>query len=338
MTVLFCNHCYDEKEATVEKLATTFDVRGDKITVSGQVPVCTECNQRISNPEFDGPNLLEAYREYRRRYGLLQQEEIVELRKKYELSQRAMARLFGWGPITVQRYESGSLQDLSHNHLMLSMRDPNFVANIVQSPTCKLGELEKQGLLRRLSGDTAASLREQTLANMEQYLTQEEPSEFTGYRRPDLHKLVRMALFFAHRLDGYLFKVKLMKMWFYADFLHFRRQGVSISGFPYAALAMGPVPDRYQTVLAWIEGMSLARFDEIPTQKKMGEALIPTEPFEPLGLSEDESKDLEDVVRTFAMTPGYELADISHKEPAWMNTPSFQRISYKWANDLQALK
>lgn len=39
-----------------------------------------------------------------------------------------------------------------------------------------------------------------------------------------------------------LHKVKLMKMLWYSDYLHYKRNGVSISGLVYRALPMGAVP------------------------------------------------------------------------------------------------
>lgn len=44
---------------------------------------------------------------YRQKHGLLTSSNIARLRGRYGLSQRALARLLGWGEVTIQRYEKG---------------------------------------------------------------------------------------------------------------------------------------------------------------------------------------------------------------------------------------
>lgn len=48
------------------------------------------------------------------------------LREKYGLSQQQLARLLGWGRVTVQRYEKGALQDTAHDLLLRQLEDPQF--------------------------------------------------------------------------------------------------------------------------------------------------------------------------------------------------------------------
>lgn len=86
-----------------------------------------------------------------------------------------------------------------------------------------------------------------------------QPGEYTGFREPSLERLAKMMIYLVAQSREQLYKVKLMKLLFYADFLHYARQGVSISGFPYARLEMGPVPDNFQHVWAWIETAATVR-------------------------------------------------------------------------------
>lgn len=337
MVELFCDNCFDQREAEMTERDERFHVRGEEIVVCACIPVCRVCRHEISHPETDNENLLKAYREYRRRYNLLQPDEIAAVRTKYGLSQRAMARLLGWGPITIQRYERGALQDTSHNQLMISMRDPSFVLGLLDAPTCKLTETEKKTLQASILNESGVYLQERSIAALEDWLVRDEPSEYTGFRRPSLERLGKMMVYFAHRSRGALFKVKLMKLLFYTDFLHSARHGTSISGFPYARLNMGPVPDRFQQVLAWLEGVGYARLDDIPTSLGVGEALIPLVPADLESFTEEEIEDMNTVLETFWEQSGAELKDISHREPAWLNTLPTERISYKWAGKIEAI-
>jgi putative zinc finger/helix-turn-helix YgiT family protein len=334
---MFCDTCLDERDADVTESDESFHVRGEEIVIRARVPVCKVCRHTISHPEIDNENLLQAYRKYRRRHNLLQPEEIAAIRAKYGLSQRAMARLLGWGPITIQRYERGALQDTSHNYLMQSMRDPRFVLGLLGVSTCKLTETEKKTLEASILGESAVYLQERSMAALEDWLVRDEPSEYTGFCPPSLERLGKMMVYFAHRSNGPLFKVKLMKLLFYSDFLHFARHRTSISGFPYARLNMGPVPDRFQQILAWLEGVGYGRLDDVPTGLGMGEALIPLAPADLQSFSDEEAEDMNAVWEMLSDKSGAELKDISHREPAWLNTPHKERISYRWAEHLKAI-
>ena len=65
----------------------TYDVKDEQITVQAKVKKCTECNKEIFDIVLDTENLKKAYRIYKTNHNLLQSEEILELRKKYYLTQ-----------------------------------------------------------------------------------------------------------------------------------------------------------------------------------------------------------------------------------------------------------
>lgn len=331
----FCYTCYDERETRPEEREHSIVVRGEHVAVKTAVPICPVCGDEVLTPEAENAILVSAYEEYRRRHGLLSPRAIASIRQRYGLSQRGVARLFGWGPITVQRYERGALQDNTHNLLISKMNDPSFVLEALDSPSCKLTNAERE-MLRSKVLDSTAYYKEQAASAVEGVLTREAPSEYTGFRRPSLERLGQMALIFASGLAGHLFKVKLMKLWFYADFLHFQREGVSISGFPYARLNMGPVPDNFSYILGWMESTGMACIDVVPTTRGEGEVLVPlVTPQENL-FSDSEKEDMSLVLAKLGSKTGAVLASISHREPAWQNTPHAARISYLWAKDLKA--
>jgi len=68
-------------------------------------------------------NLLRARDSYRKSNGLLTSFEIKEIRKLYGLNQKEFSNIFGWGDITVQRYESKLIQDETYNEVMRRAKD-----------------------------------------------------------------------------------------------------------------------------------------------------------------------------------------------------------------------
>lgn len=115
-----------------------------------------------------------------------------------------------------------------------------------------------------------------------------------------------------------------------ADFCHFAREGVSISGFPYAALPMGPVPDQYQAFLTWAQLSGHADTEAVETSAGPGEVFVScTEHTDVFSASEGQTLDA--VVEQLGSMTGFQLKELSHKEPAWQETPARQRISYAFA-------
>lgn len=91
---------------------------------------CLESNEEFYPEEIMDENLLKAKDSYRRLNGLLTSSEIKEIRNYYGLNQKEFSNLFGWGDITIQRYENKSIQDETYDEVLRRTKDdPMFVYN-----------------------------------------------------------------------------------------------------------------------------------------------------------------------------------------------------------------
>ncbi len=118
-----CPHCRVSKEFRLHSKEETVSVRGVDVAVPAQFLVCTNCSGEFNDPlsEFDQMEL--AYREFRSKKGMLQPEQLKSYRRDLGLTQRELCQLLGWGKVTLSRYESGWLQDESHDRaLQLAMQ------------------------------------------------------------------------------------------------------------------------------------------------------------------------------------------------------------------------
>lgn len=121
-----CPICEDEKDLTYGERDEEMNVRNEKIKVKSKVYYCTHGKHYFTTPKDEEEKFQRGYREYRKRKGLLQPEEIKHIRIQYGLSQRDLARLLGFGEITIQRYESGAIQDNTHNNLLSFIKEPTL--------------------------------------------------------------------------------------------------------------------------------------------------------------------------------------------------------------------
>ena len=129
----YCEECGKEVNTKIITKKETYEVCGESIEVEAKVLVCSECGEEFFCEELDNATLVDAYNEYRRRHKLLFPEEIKEIREKYGLSQRGLAKLLNWGDKTIFRYENGFIQDKAHNSLLLFLREPQNMRKAVRT-------------------------------------------------------------------------------------------------------------------------------------------------------------------------------------------------------------
>ncbi len=90
-----CPNC--EKITDVEhiKTAEEITVKGERINVLVEYYKCLECGGEFDDPKSKHDSLAIAYKEYRRRHGMMQPKEIRELRQRYGLTQKEFCKLLG---------------------------------------------------------------------------------------------------------------------------------------------------------------------------------------------------------------------------------------------------
>ena len=123
--IRFCDACGREQLCRSQLIDETYPVRGEDVTVQAEVLQCSVCGTGLFEEALDEANLERAYAVYRQRYHLLSGADIRAIRQQYGLSQRAMARLLGWGEMTMQRYESGAIPDRVHSDLLRLLARPS---------------------------------------------------------------------------------------------------------------------------------------------------------------------------------------------------------------------
>lgn len=108
-----------------KKVKETYTYKGKSITVNN-LPIfhCTGCGEEFINEERVGPINKKLDALYREVEGLLQPQEIVEIRKKFGYSQEEFAEIVGGGPKAFAKYEKGTVtQSRSMDNLLRILRD-----------------------------------------------------------------------------------------------------------------------------------------------------------------------------------------------------------------------
>lgn len=335
----FCPNCDDIREVISKRQLETYHVRGEAIDVEAEVLVCTTCGSPVFDPETDERNLQAAYRIYRQRHGLLTPEEIRSLRERYGLSQRSLARLLGWGLVTIQRYEQGALQERAHDQILRQLEDPYTVLQWLNTYGDRLPDHIRTRVRDQVLTAANAAQPERLAREVEQMIAIdcENRPDLHGFRRFNLDRFGDLVAFIAANSPG-AFKTKVAKLLWLCDFAHFRRYRVSISGLAYARLPYGPAPDHFQSLLGALEELGSIKLKEEWAGPYVGEVVSPTLEVDIQDFTEAELDTIRRVLQRFGRLQATELSRLSHDESAWTDRRDGDLIPYTEADHLRMLE
>ncbi len=325
----FCPNCEKESTLLLVQKAEEFNVRGEIISVETEYYQCQECGEEFENSKSAIDPYEIAYREYRARKGLLEPEAIRNFRIKHGLTQKEFSGLLGIGIATLNRYENGALQSEAHDRVIkLTMKPRNFLSLVSNSQEV-LGDPKKQRIISQLAEETEISWLEITKDVFGNY----SADIYSGYKKFDLAKFFEAIKYFC--FEERIFKTKLMKLLFYADFGHFKKYSVSITGARYARLPYGPVPDQFER---WLVALILddngIQKEEEWSQDYPGEVYVGYTSADLSIFLPSELRVLATVKEVLQDFSAKRISDISHNERGYQETETARLISYSYASEL----
>jgi putative zinc finger/helix-turn-helix YgiT family protein len=280
---------------------------------------------------LDG-NLLRARDAYRRERGLLTSGEIIEIRKKYGFTQKELANLLGWGDITISRYETSHIQDETYDRqLRIVMSNPAFVLDELikhKNPYSddRYAEL-KSNIEDMILAEGNVALKRQELRN--RYVKYSVGCDANGNKPLDIDKIADMIAFFAYYVSN-LFKVKLMKLLWYADVLHFNKYGTSMTGLIYQHKPLGALPIGHNEII-YLPTVSVI---EEETEYGTSYHIVPKDnPVSPV-FTLEEQEILTLVAKRFKSISGRDLSEYMHSEKVYKNTADGEIILYSNVGDI----
>jgi putative zinc finger/helix-turn-helix YgiT family protein len=281
-------------------------------------------------------NLLKARDAYRQKKGLLTSNEIANIRSYYGVSQSDFSALLGWGDVTVTRYESKTIQDETYDNIIRMVYDnPMFAIECIDKHKDRFASEKyariRKGIANKIQEVGNIYLKKQEISSL--YVNFEEENDLNGYKLLDINKVANVIGYFSQFVDR-LYKVKLMKLLWYADSIFFGRHGKSMTGLVYKHMPLGALPIAYDEIIS------------LPTVKVVEELIYEDisyriEPNKEVSISDfslEELSVLEVVATTFKNYKSREIIDYMHKEKAYTDTMPNQVIPYSLAKQLNELK
>ena len=281
-------------------------------------------------------NLLRARDSYRRNKNLLTSAEIADIRSFYGLSQCDFSALLGWGDVTVTRYESKTIQDETYDNLMrMVLENPMFALECIDKHKEKFN-IEKyvrirKNIIAKVEEYGNIYLKKQEINSL--YINYDEENDMNGYKILDIDKVANVIGCFSQFVNN-LYKVKLMKLLWYADSIFFGRYGKSMTGLVYLHMPLGALPIGYNEIIS----LPTVKVVEELVHEDLSYLILPSKEVNLSEFSLEELNVLEMVATTFKKYKSKEMIDYMHKEKAYTDTMPNQVIPYSLAKQLNELK
>ncbi|MBW6535520.1 MAG: DUF4065 domain-containing protein [Mariniphaga sp.] len=321
------------KEMTLVKEWRKMIYRKESFDVLFHFYRCEDSGEQFEDEHFSKLNYNQVVNQYRVRHRIPFPEQIKEIRLKYGLSAAKMSEVIGMGANSWRNYEGDEVPSKVHANLIQMISEPEYFKDYIEK-YCELGEKDREKIVKQLKKlETELSCCDDPL-----FRFQSQPDITNGFKAFDREKTKNVILYFAELLKP--FKTKLNKLLFYSDFAHFRQNAQSITGLKYKAIEYGPVPGNYDVLFGILADQGIIDIEYSMTKFGEVEKIIPPERahFNPLLFSDAELEILEYIADTFKNTSASEIAEISHREPAWKdNIEGKKFIPFYYAFELETV-
>ena len=104
----YCPFCHAKTEYFVEK-REIIKYKGVIVNTFENVGVCLKGKNDLYIPKLEDENVQRINDEYRKNIDLINPQEIINFRSKYNLSQRELSAILNYSKMTINRYENGEL-------------------------------------------------------------------------------------------------------------------------------------------------------------------------------------------------------------------------------------
>lgn len=300
--------------AELQRQAAAHSFRKERFEITEHFHRCNSCNKEFTVTGDDQVNYDQVVNQYRVKHHILFPEQLTLLREKYDLSAAKMSEVLGFGINQYNKYENGEVPSDSNAALLNLIREPENFRDLVNEKKYLFSGKQFDRIQKKL--DSLIGQWNSRDDNDFGRRLQKVPDEFTGYRIPDIQKFNNLVLYFIETTKP--FNVKLNKLLFYSDFLHFKNSGFSITGTAYRAIQLGPVPADYEQELNRMvqEGLMEEEFVEFNANEGASRYTL-LSGCDPSVFTPDELKTIETVVKKLGGIPTKSLIDLSHQEKGW---------------------
>lgn len=334
---VYCPYCRKDVEYKIEKRKVE-EFKGVKINSFENVGICVECDNDLYINELENENLSRIYDVYKEKSNIITSNEIISFRDKYNISQRELTSILGFGKMTINRYEKGDIPSKSQSDYLrlLIENEDKFIEKvkyaydnglITEKTYSKIIKKEKN-----VNDNFEIKMQEILRMYLEQSLDR-TPDIFNGYTSFNLEKLENIISYIAYKVNN-LTVTSLNKYLWYIDMYSFRERTVSITGLTYQNQKFGSIiiDNKYNEITSLTE--KYVREDH-EIENGIMTKIISNKNYNIDILENDEKEIVDLIINLLKDKKVSEISEMSHKELAWKKTKRLEKISFEYAMDLK---
>ena len=336
---VYCPYCKKEVEYKIEKRDLK-EFRGIEINTFENVAICNECNQDLYVNEIEDENNERIYQIYREKANIIKAEDIVKLREKYDISQRELTAILGFGKMTINRYERGGLPTKSQSDYikLLIENEDRFIEKVKEAyENNNITEKTYKKIVSEGQEENISKKRVQE--NIRRYLKEvlnRKPDIYNGYKSLDLEKVENIISYIASKVKN-LTITSLNKYLWYIDMLSFNKRSVAITGLTYQNQKFGPT-----IVYKKYDELSLLddkyQREDIETENGNTTKIISNENFNLDKINDSEKEIIDTIIKLLKNKKVTDISKMSHREDGWKKTKRLEKISFEYAMNLNIVK
>ena len=336
---VYCPYCKKEVEYKIEKRELK-EFRGIEVNTFENVAICNECNQDLYVNKIEDENNERIYKIYREKANIIKAEDIVKLREKYDISQRELTAILGFGKMTINRYERGGLPTKSQSDYikLLIENEDRFIEKVKEA-------YENNNITEKTYKKIVSEGQEENISkkgvqeNIRRYLKEvlnRKPDIYNGYKSLELEKVENIISYIASKVKN-LTITSLNKYLWYIDMLSFNKRAVAITGLTYQNQKFGPT-----IVYKKYDELSLLddkyQREDIETENGNTTKIISNENFNLDKINDSEKEIINTIIKLLKNKKVTDISEMSHREDGWKKTKRLEKISFEYAMNLNIIK
>ena len=110
-----CIECGAKNTYELKSVIREYEGNGYHFEMLVNIPFCEICGAPIYDEEIEREIAEKANKKIREQTNIITREEILEILELYNVSQKLLSKLLGWGEITLTRYIGGNYTPNSYN-------------------------------------------------------------------------------------------------------------------------------------------------------------------------------------------------------------------------------
>ena len=336
---VYCPYCEKEVEYRIER-RNLKEFRGIEVNTFENVAICNECNEDLYVNEIENENSERIYQIYREKTNIIKAEDIIKLREKYNISQRELTSILGFGKMTINRYERGGLPTKSQSDYikLLIENDDKFIEKVKEA--YKKNNISDKTYNKIISEEIEKDINKNEVKdNIRRYLKSvlnRKPDIYNGYKSLDLEKIENIISYIASKVKN-LTITSLNKYLWYIDMLSFNERTVAITGLTYQNQKFGPtiIYKKYDELSLLDDKYTR---EDIETENGNTTKIISNNNFNLDKISSSEKEIIDKIIKLLKNKNVADISEMSHREDGWKKTKRFEQISFEYAMNLKLIK